>query len=105
VSRRIEKLFCAKGAAKRAHVTNPNFCDCYINCYLADGGVVAAKYGDHDSDELAYRTLSQAYPDRKVVQIRVDTLSGGGGSIHCATQRKLLPVWLSGSLSPSAFKA
>jgi agmatine deiminase len=77
---------------KHAQMTNPRFCDCYINCCLANGGLVAAKYGDPDSDELAYRTLSQAYPDRKVVQIGVDTLAGGGGSIHCATQQEPVTV-------------
>ena len=77
---------------KHAQMKNPNFCDCYINCYVANGGVVAAKYGDRDSDELAYRMLSQAYPDRKVVQVRVDALAGGGGSIHCATQQEPVPV-------------
>jgi agmatine deiminase len=76
---------------KHAQMNNPNFCDCYINCYLANGAVVAAKYGDQDSDESAYRTLSEAYPDRKVVQVRVDTLAGGGGSIHCATQQEPVP--------------
>jgi|HubBroStandDraft_6_1064221.scaffolds.fasta_scaffold00041_15 agmatine deiminase len=75
-----------------AHMTNPNFCDCYINCYLANGGVVAARYGDRDSDELASRTLAQAYPERKVVQVQVDTLAGGGGSIHCATQQEPLSL-------------
>jgi len=59
-----------------------------FNCYLANGGVVATEFGDQEGDELAYRTLSQAFPDRKVVQVRVDALAGGGGSIHCSTQQE-----------------
>jgi agmatine deiminase len=73
---------------KHAQMSNHDFCDCYINCYLANGGVVATEFGDQEGDELAYRTLSQAFPDRKVVQVRVDALAGGGGSIHCSTQQE-----------------
>jgi len=73
-----------------AHMNDPYFCNNYVNFYLANGGIVAPKYGDQKGDERAYRTLSQVYPDRKVVQIRVDTLNGGGGSIHCCTQQEPL---------------
>ncbi len=75
---------------KHAKMGSPVFCDCYINCYLANGGVISVQYGDKDGDEFAYHTLSQAYPDRKVIQLRVDTLVRGGGSIHCATQQEPL---------------
>jgi agmatine deiminase len=75
---------------KYASVNNPSFCNNYVNFYLANGGVVAPKYGDRKGDERAYSTLAQAYPDRKVVQLRVDMLNSGGGSIHCATQQEPL---------------
>lgn len=75
---------------KHAMMKNPVFCDCYVNCYLANGAVVSVQFGDKKSDEAAYRTLSEAYPDRKVIQLRVDWLVRGGGSIHCATQQQPL---------------
>jgi agmatine deiminase len=73
-----------------AFMNDPFFCNNYVNFYLANGGIVAPKYGDPKGDERAYRTLVEAYPDRKVVQVRVDTLNGGGGSVHCATQQEPL---------------
>ena len=77
---------------QHAQRKNKNFCDCYINCYLANGAVIGAKFGDPEEDQLARHILSQAYPDRQVVQVRVDTLAGGGGSIHCATQQEPVPA-------------
>jgi agmatine deiminase len=75
---------------KYASINDPNFCNNYVNFYLANGGVVAPKYGDREADDRAYHTIAQAYPDRQVVQLRVDTLNSGGGSIHCATQQEPL---------------
>ncbi len=81
----VVKLF---RPTKYASMNDPSFCNNYVNFYLANGGLVAPKYGDRKGDERAYRTLAQAYRDRKVVQLRVDTLNSGGGSIHCATQQE-----------------
>jgi len=77
---------------KHAQKNDPAFCDNYINCYLANDGLVAPKYGDPERDELAYRTFSRAYPNLEVILVWVYTLNGGGGSIHCSTQQEPLPV-------------
>jgi agmatine deiminase len=36
----------------------------------------------------AKAAIQKAFPDRKIVQLNVDGIAGGGGSIHCATQQE-----------------
>jgi agmatine deiminase len=71
---------------------SPNYCDCYINFYLANGGVVMPKYGNGERDALAYDTVSKAFPERQTIQLQVDTIASGGGSIHCTTQQEPIPL-------------
>ncbi|MFG2389008.1 agmatine deiminase family protein [Streptomyces lavendulae] len=56
------------------------------NYYTANGAVIAPRFGDAAADGLAYSILQAAYPDRQVVQVRIDNIASGGGGIHCATQ-------------------
>lgn len=59
----------------------------YINFYIANGGVIMP--GHHDpSDEPARQAVASAFPDREVVQLFLDALPYGGGSIHCITQHQ-----------------
>ena len=58
----------------------------YLNCYLANGAVVAPM-ADEPSDELAVELLRSAFPDRTVVGVPGATLSFGGGGPHCITQQ------------------
>ena len=58
----------------------------YINFYLANGGLIMPAFGD-PADTPAYRILSQAFPNRRVVQLDVVDLLQGGGGIHCITQQ------------------
>ena len=58
----------------------------YLNCYLANGGVVAPLAGS-PSDEVALARLREVFPHREVVGIPGATLSYGGGGPHCITQQ------------------
>ena len=64
------------------------FLDSYVNFALANGAVITAQFGDRTRDEACKRTLQEAFPDRRVVQLDVDRLHEGGGGIHCVTQQQ-----------------
>ena len=59
---------------------------CYINHYLANGGVVAPEFGIRE-DVSAADILRTAYPDRDVLGVSVPHIEIGGGGIHCITQQ------------------
>ncbi len=58
----------------------------YLNCYLANGGVVVPVAGS-PSDEIALARLSEVFADREVVGVPGAALSYGGGGPHCITQQ------------------
>ncbi len=60
------------------------FASGYIGFYVCNGAVIAQEFGDAQAD-LA---VKKAFPEREVVQINIDGITGGGGSIHCATQQE-----------------
>jgi agmatine deiminase len=62
------------------------FAPCYLNAYVANGAVIAAKFGDPERDELAQEALEGAFPGRRIVMLRIDHIANGGGGIHCLTQ-------------------
>ncbi len=45
-----------------------------------------AYFRDPEHDELAKYEVEQIFPDKEVVQIRIDNLAEGSGGIHCLTQ-------------------
>ncbi|EFJ20532.1 hypothetical protein SELMODRAFT_108641 [Selaginella moellendorffii] len=58
----------------------------YVNFYIANGGIVAPAFGDAARDEQAFKVLSEAFPNRKVVMVkRGREIVLGGGNIHCIT--------------------
>lgn len=59
----------------------------YVNCYIANGAVVMPAYGASDFDQEAHAKVSQAFPDREVIQLDCSALVTGGGNIHCITQQ------------------
>ncbi|MCR9127877.1 MAG: agmatine deiminase family protein [Rhodobacteraceae bacterium] len=63
------------------------YCRSYVNFYIANGGIVMPGFGIK-ADSAARAAVQQAFPDREVVQIRIDTLAAGGGGIHCITQQE-----------------
>ncbi|WP_170343970.1 agmatine deiminase family protein [Ruegeria atlantica] len=68
-------------------VKNPDFVASYANYYVCNGGVIAARFGDAETDQIASETLARHYPGRDVVTLDVDLLGELGGGIHCATQQ------------------
>jgi agmatine deiminase len=60
----------------------------YINCYLANGGVVMPAFDAPDHDAEAAAIMARAFPDREIVQVPALDIFGGGGGIHCITQQQ-----------------
>ncbi|XWX01757.1 hypothetical protein V2A60_009786 [Cordyceps javanica] len=63
-------------------------CLSYLNYLLVNGGLIMPKFGDQAADDGAFTLLQQLFPDRKVVQVQLDSLRKLGGGIHCATQQQ-----------------
>ncbi|MEM6318690.1 MAG: agmatine deiminase family protein [Bacteroidota bacterium] len=63
---------------------NDTFALSYINCYFVNGGILLPAFGV-PSDVAAKQRFVELFPDRKVVQIPVNDIAVGGGSIHCIT--------------------
>lgn len=68
-------------------VTSYDFVASYANYYACNGAVIAAQFGDPETDAAAVRTLAAHHPGREVVTLNVDALGEVGGGIHCATQQ------------------
>ena len=64
-----------------------DFVASYANYYVCNGAVIAAQFGDAETDTIAIETLRRQYPGREVVTLDVDALGEVGGGIHCATQQ------------------
>lgn len=60
----------------------------YIGFYVCNGAVIMPEFGDLQADRAAKQALQRAFPDREIVQINIDGIAAGGGSIHCATQQE-----------------
>jgi agmatine deiminase len=58
----------------------------YLNCYLANGGVVVPLAGA-PQDERALSRLREVFAGREVIGVPGGTLSYGGGGPHCITQQ------------------
>jgi agmatine/peptidylarginine deiminase len=67
---------------------NPDFAAGYINYFVINGAVIAPEFGDRAADTRAFELLSERYPDREVVQLNIDAIAAGGGSIHCVTSHQ-----------------
>jgi agmatine deiminase len=60
----------------------------YINCYLANGGVIAPLFNDPVHDRAAIETLQKLFPNREVAGIPSRDILVGGGNIHCITMQQ-----------------
>ena len=63
----------------------------YVNYYVANGGVIASRFGDPEADDIAFDALSRHYPGREVVMLDTAPLAELGGGIHCSTQQMPRP--------------
>lgn len=72
---------------KKRRVNSIDFVASYANYYVCNGGVIAAQFGDKETDDIAVETLKNHYPNREVITLNVDALGEVGGGIHCATQQ------------------
>ena len=70
-------------AARRGDI----FCVSYVNFYIANGGIVMPGYGI-ERDAVARKTIENLFPDRRVSQVNISHIAGGGGGIHCITQQQ-----------------
>ncbi len=68
-------------------VKSEDFVASYANYYACNGAVIAAEFGDGETDAAAVEALSRHYPGREIVTLNVDPLGELGGGIHCATQQ------------------
>jgi agmatine deiminase len=59
----------------------------YINFYIANGGIVMPAFND-PQDEIARDTVSDLFPDRRVVTVPTREILLGGGNIHCIIQQQ-----------------
>jgi agmatine deiminase len=59
----------------------------YVNCYLANGAVIAGIFDD-PADEAAVEALAAAYAPRRVLTVDARTLFALGGGVHCITQQQ-----------------
>ena len=71
----------------RRRVRSRDFVASYANYYVCNGAVIAAQFGDAETDALAVDALRRHYPGREIVTLNVDPLGEVGGGIHCATQQ------------------
>ncbi len=71
----------------RRRVKSQDFVASYANYYACNGAVIAAQFGDRETDEIARSELARHYPDREIITLNVDALGEVGGGIHCATQQ------------------
>lgn len=68
-------------------VNSFDFVASYVNYYVCNGAVIAAQFGDPETDASATEALGRHYPGREIVTLNVDALGEVGGGIHCATQQ------------------
>jgi agmatine deiminase len=59
----------------------------YANFYIANGLVLVPTFND-EHDRLALNTLTELFPDRRVIGIHCGDLIWGLGTLHCMTQQE-----------------
>lgn len=83
--RKLEVLTLTRPRVRRP---TKDFCSSYVNFYIANGGIIMPEFGDDRADEAARRVIANAFRNRRVVPVRIDTIAKGGGGIHCITQQQ-----------------
>ena len=71
----------------RPRIRSNDFVASYANYYACNGAIIAAEFGDRETDAIAVDALARHYPGREIITLNVDPLGETGGGIHCATQQ------------------
>jgi agmatine deiminase len=71
----------------KKRVQNIDFVASYANYYACNGAIIAAQFGDTETDAIAIEALRRHYSGREIITLNVDALGEVGGGIHCATQQ------------------
>lgn len=69
-------------------VMSDDFVASYANYYVCNGAIICAQFGDSETDQIVFATLSDLYPEREIIALNIDPLGEIGGGIHCATQQQ-----------------
>ncbi len=72
----------------KPRIKSYDFVASYPNYYVCNGAVIAAEFGDLETDAIAKAALQDIYPTREIITLNADTLGELGGGIHCATQQQ-----------------
>jgi agmatine deiminase len=64
---------------------------CYVNFYIANGGVIIPAYNWPEEDLKSYQIIKQQFPNHNVIQLDTEVIHYGGGNIHCITQQQPKP--------------
>ncbi|MER7949278.1 agmatine deiminase family protein [Streptomyces sp. NPDC096079] len=83
--RRFEIIDLPQPDPDRVRGHDDDFLSTYANFYIGNDAVYVPRFGDRRADDRARGILQDQFPERDVVQVRIDTLATGGGGIHCAT--------------------
>jgi agmatine deiminase len=71
------------------HLDNGMILDaCYLNFYIANGGVIVPSYNFQEEDRLAYAIFKKQFPKHEIIQLDTEVIHYGGGNIHCITQQQ-----------------
>jgi hypothetical protein len=65
-----EKFWASKSAL---------FAPAHLNAYVANGAVIAGRFGNPERDELARLALRHAFPGREVRMTAINHIAAGGG--------------------------
>jgi agmatine deiminase len=87
-NRKLEVIVLEAPSTIRQKYESNEFAAGYIGFYVCNSAVIAQEFGDKRADRAAKAALQKAFPDRKIVQINIDGIAAGGGSIHCTTQQE-----------------
>jgi agmatine deiminase len=71
----------------KKRVQNIDFVASYANYYACNGAIIAAQFGDTETDAIAIEALRRHYSGREIITLNLDALGEVGGGIHCATQQ------------------
>ncbi len=60
----------------------------YINFYIANSAIIVPGFDQPERDAAAVSALTEAFPDRDIVQVPGLDIIVGGGNVHCITQQQ-----------------